>query len=82
MVTSKTIANGLLRALAITTGIVLLLFLLYKIQSVIVFLFIALIVSMIGNPIVKFLETKCKFNHIAAVLTTLVFSFCFWPDSL
>lgn len=73
MVTSKTIANGLLRALAITTGVILLLFLLYKIQSVIVFLFIALIVSMIGNPIVKFLENKCKFNHIAAVIVTLAF---------
>lgn len=56
MVTSKTIANGILRALAVITGILLLLFLLYKIQSVILFLFIALIVSMIGNPIVKFLE--------------------------
>ena len=73
MVTSKTIANGILRALAVITGILLLLFLLYKIQSVILFLFIALIVSMIGNPIVKFLEKRLKFNHIVAVIVTLVF---------
>jgi predicted PurR-regulated permease PerM len=73
MVTSKTIANGILRALAVITGILLLLFLLYKIKSVILFLFIALIVSMIGNPIVKFLEKRLKFNHIVAVIVTLVF---------
>lgn len=73
MVTSKTIGNGILRALVITTGAILLLFLLYKIQSVILFLFIALIVSMIGSPIVKFLEKKCKFNHIVAVIVTLIF---------
>jgi len=73
MVTSKTIGNGILRALAITAGVLILLYLLFKIQSVILFLFIALIVSMIGNPIVNFLEKKCKFNHIAAVITTLVF---------
>lgn len=73
MVTSKTIGNGILRAVVIIAGVLLLLFLLYKIQSVILFLFIALIVSMIGNPIVKFLERKLKFNHIAAVIVTLVF---------
>lgn len=73
MVTSKTIGNGILRALGITAAILLLLFVLYKIQSVIIFLFIALIVSMIGSPIVKFLERKLKFNHIVAVIVTLVF---------
>lgn len=73
MVTSKTIGNGILRALIITAGTILLLYVLYLLQSVILFLFISLIVSMIGTPIVKFLETKLKFNHIAAVLVTLLF---------
>lgn len=73
MVTSKTIANGILRALVITAGFLLLLFFLYKIQSVILFLFIALIVSMIGNPIVNFLEKRLKFNHVVAVVVTLLF---------
>ncbi|MFA9191023.1 AI-2E family transporter [Flavobacterium sp. FZUC8N2.13] len=73
MITSKTIGNGILRALIITAGAALLLYILYLIQPVIYFLFIALIVTMIGNPIVRFLETKLKFNHIAAVLVTMVF---------
>lgn len=73
MVTSKTIGNGILRALIITAGALLLLYILYLIQPVIYFLFIALIVSMIGSPIVNFLERKLKFNHIVAVLVTMVF---------
>ncbi|NBL65101.1 AI-2E family transporter [Flavobacterium sp. NST-5] len=73
MVTSKTIGNGILRALFITAGITLLFLFLFKIRSVILFIFIALIVSMIGNPIVNFLEKRLKFNHIAAVITTLAF---------
>lgn len=73
MITSKTIGNGILRALIITAGAVLLMYILFLIQPVIYFLFIALIVTMIGNPIVRFLETKLKFNHIAAVLVTMVF---------
>ncbi|MFA9188431.1 AI-2E family transporter [Flavobacterium sp. FBOR7N2.3] len=73
MITSKTIGNGILRALIITAGAVLLMYILYLIQPVIYFLFIALIVTMIGNPIVRFLEAKLKFNHIAAVLVTMVF---------
>lgn len=73
MITSKTIGNGILRALIIATGAVLLLYILYLIQPVIYFLFIALIVTMIGNPIVRFLETRLKFNHIAAVVVTMIF---------
>ncbi|KDN54769.1 AI-2E family transporter [Flavobacterium seoulense] len=73
MVTSKIIGNGILRAIIITAGTVLLLYVLFLIQPVIYFLFIALIVSMIGNPIVRFLETKLKFNHIAAVIVTMIF---------
>jgi len=73
MITSKTIGNGILRAVIITTGALLLLYILFLIQPVIYFLFIALIVTMIGNPIVRFLETKLKFNHIAAVVVTMIF---------
>ncbi|RRJ93405.1 AI-2E family transporter [Flavobacterium macacae] len=73
MVTSKTIGNGILRALIITAGALLLLYILYLIQPVIYFIFIALIVSMIGSPIVRFLEKKLKFNHIVAVLVTMIF---------
>ncbi len=73
MLNSKIIANGILRAVGIALGIYILLLFLYKIQSVIIYLFVALIVSMIASPIIRFLKRKLKFPHIAAVITTLLF---------
>lgn len=72
MVTSKIIGNGILRAVAISLGIYILLMFLYKIQSVLIYLFIALIISMIASPVISFLERKLKFPHIAAVIVTLL----------
>jgi len=72
MVTSRTIANGILRAVLVLAGLFILLFFLYKIQAVIIYLFIALIVSMIASPVVYFLKRRLKFPHILAVIVTLV----------
>ncbi len=73
MITSRIIANGLLRALGITAAIFVGLLFLYKIQSVIIYLFVALIVTMVASPIVSFLKRKLKFPYILAVVTTLLF---------
>lgn len=70
---SKIIANGILRALAVIVGIALLLYFLYKIQSVIVYVAIASVISLIGLPIVRFLKSKLKFKNTFAVVTTMVF---------
>jgi predicted PurR-regulated permease PerM len=70
---SKIIANGILRAVAIIIGISLVLFFLYKIQSVIVYVAIAAVISLIGRPIVLFLRSKLKFNNTIAVVVTMVF---------
>jgi predicted PurR-regulated permease PerM len=70
---SKIIANGILRALGIILSIALLLFFLYKIQSVIVYIAVAAVTSLIGRPIVLFLRRKLKFNNIFAVIITMVF---------
>lgn len=69
---SKIIANGILRAFAILIGIGLLLFFLYKIQSVIVYIAIAAVISLVGRPIVLFLRRKLKFNNTVAVILTMV----------
>jgi predicted PurR-regulated permease PerM len=69
---SKIIANGILRAFGILLAIVLVLFFLYKIQSVIVYIAIAAVISLIGRPIVLFLRQKLKFNNTVAVVTTMV----------
>lgn len=68
---SKTIANGILRALAILTAIGAFIYFLYQIQSVIVYIVIASIISLIARPIVQFLKQKLKFPNTLSVVTTM-----------
>lgn len=71
---SKTISNGILRALLIIVGVALLLFFLWKIQSVLVYIIIAGVLSLIARPIIIFLKHKLKFpNTIAVVVTMTLF---------
>jgi predicted PurR-regulated permease PerM len=71
--TSKILANGILRALGITVAIALLLYFLYEIQAVIIYLVVALILTLIGNPILDFLKRRLKFNHTLATVFTVFF---------
>jgi predicted PurR-regulated permease PerM len=68
---SKLIANGILRALGIILGIFLILLFLYKIQTVIVYIAIAAVISLIGRPIIRFLNGTLKFNNTLAVILTM-----------
>ncbi|QTE22619.1 AI-2E family transporter [Polaribacter cellanae] len=70
--TAKTLSNGILRALAILLGIFLLGYFLYTIQSVIVYVIIAGVISLIARPIILFLRRKLKFPNTIAVITTMV----------
>lgn len=72
MTTSKTIAFGIVKAVGILLLFSLLMLFFYKIQTVILYLIIALILSLIANPIVEFLKRKLKFKNTLAVLTTLI----------
>ncbi len=69
---SKTISNGILRALGIILGIVLLLYFLYEVRSVIVYIIIAAVLSLIARPIIRFLKRKLKFPNTLAVVTTMM----------
>ncbi|WP_298496191.1 AI-2E family transporter [uncultured Algibacter sp.] len=69
---SNTISNGILRAVGIIIGVVILLFFLYQIQSVIGYIAIASVISLIGRPIVLFLERKLKFKNTIAVIVTML----------
>lgn len=73
--TSKIIANGILRALLTVTVILLVLFLLYKIQSVIVYLVIAGILSLIGRPLLKLMTEKLRLPRILGVVIVMVVFF-------
>ena len=73
MITSKNIANGILRAIGVLALICLLLYFLYQIQTVIIYLIVAIIFSMIANPIVEFLRRRLKFSNSLAVVSTMLF---------
>lgn len=69
---SNTISSGILKAVSIIFGIALLLYFLYQIQSVIGYIAISAVISLIGRPIVLFLENKLKFKNTIAVVVTMV----------
>ncbi|MCL5127961.1 MULTISPECIES: AI-2E family transporter [unclassified Algibacter] len=69
---SNTISNGILKAIAIVLGVALTLYFLYQIQSVIGYVAIAAVISLIGRPIVLFLERKLKFKNTIAVIVTML----------
>ncbi|WP_458626292.1 AI-2E family transporter [Winogradskyella sp. PC D3.3] len=68
---SKTITNGILRAIGIIVAVILVLYFLFKIQSVIIYIGIAVVISLIGRPIILFLRNRLKFNNTVAVVTTM-----------
>ncbi|MES2811113.1 MAG: AI-2E family transporter [Bacteroidota bacterium] len=70
---SKRIAKGIVYAILILAAIVLLLYFLFKIQLIIVYIIISIVLTMIGTPIVDFLRKKLKFKNTSAVITTLLF---------
>lgn len=70
--TSKIISDGILKAIAILVGVALVLFFLYKIQSVLAYLTIAVIASLLGRPIVLLLRIKLRFNNTLAVIVTMI----------
>ncbi len=73
MVTSKTIGNGILRAVFVIALIYFVFNFLSLIKSVLIYLLIALLFTLIGSPIMKFLKRRLKFNNLFATITTLFF---------
>jgi predicted PurR-regulated permease PerM len=69
---AKEISNGILRALAIILGIALLLYFLYMIQSVIVYIIIAGVISLIARPLILFLRKRLKFPNTLSVISTMI----------
>ena len=69
---SKTIAYGILRAVAILAGVIGVLWLLYAIRSVLIYIIFAAVISLMGRRLVLFLKRKLKFGNTPAVLVTLI----------
>lgn len=73
---SKTISNGILRALAIVLGIALLCYFLYAVRSVLVYIAIAAVTALIARPFIIFLRRKLKFPNTLAVITSMFIFIC------
>jgi len=69
--TSKEISNGIIRAVLTLVGIALVFYFIYQISAVLTYIIISLVLTLIGNPIVRFLKRKLKFKNTFAVITTL-----------
>ena len=72
---AKIISNGILRAISIIIGTLLLGYFLYTIQSAIAYLIIAAVISLVARPIVLFLRMKLKFPNTLAVVSTMILMF-------
>jgi len=69
---SKIIANGILRALGVLAAICMVLFFLYKIQSVLIYIAIAGVLTLIANPLITFFQKKLKIPNTLSVIITMV----------
>ena len=72
MITSKLIANGIIRAIIIIVASAIGIYFLYQIQSVLIYLVVSLILTLIGNPFLDFFKKRLKFSHNLATITTIV----------
>lgn len=70
--TAKAITLGILRALAVLVGIFVLLWFLYQIQALILYIGLALVLSLMGRPVVFFLKKRLKFGNTSASVITLL----------
>ncbi len=68
---SKIISAGILRAIGILLAIALIFIFLNKIQSVLIYLAIASVLSLIARPFLQFLKNKLRFPNTLAVIITI-----------
>jgi len=72
MMSSKIIANGIIRAMVAIIAMALLVFFIYQIQTIIFYLIVSLILTLIANPAVEFLKIRLRFPNILGVTSTLI----------
>ena len=60
------ISKGILHSLLVVTGVLLAIFLVYEIKVLVGYILIAGIISLIGRPIIIFLNNKLKLKNTSA----------------
>lgn len=70
---AKTISSGILRALFLVVGVLLIFYFLYLIRAILVYILLASVISLIGRRIVIFFDVKLKLPNTLAVVITMGF---------
>tara|TARA_B100000886_G_C20414940_1_gene488846 strand:- start:601 stop:1689 length:1089 start_codon:yes stop_codon:yes gene_type:complete len=70
---AKEISSGIVRAIVQITGICIIIWLLIQIKTLLIYMLIAGIVSLIGRPINRFLTQRLKLKNILASTITIIF---------
>ncbi len=69
---SYTIAKGIIKALSFFIGIALLLFVLYKVRILIIYVVAAIIIALLGRPLVIFFKQKLHIKKTVGAIITLI----------
>lgn len=70
--TAKAITYGILKALAILVGVCILFWFLYQIKALLLYIGLALVLALIGRPVVLFLRRRLKMGNTFASVVTLL----------
>ena len=70
---AKEISSGIVRAIVQITGICIIIWLLIQIKTLLIYMLIAGIVSLIGRPINRFLTQRLKLKNIFSSTITIIF---------
>lgn len=68
---SNSISTGIIRAVAIIFGVLLLAYFLYLVRSVIAYIIIAAVLSLMARPVILFFKRKLKMPNTLAVILTM-----------
>ncbi len=69
---AKSIALGILKALAVLVGILILGWFLFQIKALILYIGLALVLSLVGRPVFFFFKKRLKFGNTFAAIVTLL----------
>ncbi|MGB1451788.1 MAG: AI-2E family transporter, partial [Marinirhabdus sp.] len=76
-VQAKAITVGILRALGVLLGAAVVVWVLFKLKSLLLFIGIAAVISLLGRPIVIFQKRRLKFKSTLAACCTLIIVIAF-----
>ncbi len=67
------ISQGILKTIQRLVVILLIIYLLYLLKAILIYIFISVVLSLFGKPIILFLKKRLRFPNLLAVFTTLLF---------